>query len=450
VRIRIVVLNFNGGEHVLRCLRHLEATTWADGDLELVVVDNASTDGSDAAIEKAHPAVRLVRSATNGGFPANNLALTDLGDVEYVGLVNNDAFVDPGWLGPLVAALDADPTLGAACPRILFAPRFLDVHVRSATFEPPGADSRTLGVRVSAVERDGIDVWRDSHFADGFWGVEIGHGDETRFSWTDGDGRLRVPVGDPPEDPAATQGHLRLRLAGPPGSDVTVTCGEHSATATLGDGTTWVDLPLSGRPYDVVQNAGSVLVEGGYGADRGFLQPDGPTFDDGAEVFAWCGAGVLFPTRYLSEVGTFEERFFMYYEDTDLAWRGRARGWRYRYVPESVVRHLHAATSVEGSALFTHFVERNRLLLLTRNAPASMAALAVVHHLAVTASYARRDVIGPVLASRRPHTTLVRRRLRAWLAYLRLAPAMLVDRGRFRRCQVVPDEELLAWAVPQP
>ena len=67
------------------------------------------------------------------------------------------------------------------------------------------------------------------------------------------------------------------------------------------------------------------------------------------------------PTVYLQEVGLFDERFFLYYEDTDLSWRGRMRGWRYGYVPTSVVRHEHAASSGEGTELFRYFVERNRL-----------------------------------------------------------------------------------------
>ncbi len=71
---------------------------------------------------------------------------------------------------------------------------------------------------------------------------------------------------------------------------------------------------------------------------------------------------MLLSARYLREVGTFDDRYFMYYEDTDLSWRGRLAGWRYCYVPESVVRHEHAASSKEGSALFMHYVERNRFL----------------------------------------------------------------------------------------
>ena len=130
----------------------------------------------------------------------------------------------------------------------------------------------------------------------------------------------------------------------------------------------------AGTRYDVINNVGSRLVLGGYGGDRGFLEPDCGQYAQPEEVFAWCGGAVLLSVRYLREVGIFDERYFMYYEDTDLSWRGRLAGWRYEYVPDSVVRHEHAASSKEGSPMFAHFVERNRFLTLARNAPWSMFA----------------------------------------------------------------------------
>jgi GT2 family glycosyltransferase len=95
-------------------------------------------------------------------------------------------------------------------------------------------------------------------------------------------------------------------------------------------------------------------------------------------VFAWCGGSVLLRSSYLQQVGLFDERFFLYYEDTDLSWRGRLLGWRYRYVPASVLRHEHAASSGEGSDLFRYFVEPNRLLMLLKDAPECVAARAAL------------------------------------------------------------------------
>jgi GT2 family glycosyltransferase len=209
----------------------------------------------------------------------------------------------------------------------------------------------------------------------------------------------------------------------------------------------WHTVPVGGEPIDVVNNVGSVIIEGGYGADRGFLEPDRGQFDAPAEVFAWCGGSVLLRPAYLADVGLFDERFFLYYEDTDLSWRGRSRGWRYRYVPDARVRHVHAASTGEGSPVFQHFVERNRLVMLVKNAPARMAADAVWRYLLTTLSYARRDIVAPVLGRHRPRPTIVARRARSFLDFLRLLPGSLSERRRIRRAATVDDAELLAWVV---
>ena len=206
---------------------------------------------------------------------------------------------------------------------------------------------------------------------------------------------------------------------------------------------TWFDVPVAGEPFAVVNNVGGVLLADGYGADRGYQEPDRGQFDRPEEVFAWCGAAVLLSTRYLASVGLFDERYFLYYEDTDLSWRGRAQGWRYLYVPESVVRHEHSATSVEGSRLFAHYVERNRLLTLTRNGPLALAGREAGRYLLITGSYARRDIFSPLAHARRPTTETVRRRLQSLGAYARLLPGALADRRHLRRRRTVDDQQLL-------
>src|SRR4029079_1900891 len=105
----------------------------------------------------------------------------------------------------------------------------------------------------------------------------------------------------------------------------------------------WVEVALQGPPVDVINNVGSALYPHAFGGDRGFLEADGGQYDEPADVFAWCGGAVLLRRAYLDDVGLFDERLFLYYEDTDLSWRGRLRGWGYRSGPSSVVRHRHAA-----------------------------------------------------------------------------------------------------------
>ncbi len=441
--VRVVVLNFNGDPHLFRCLDALAATDWPADRLQVVVVDNNSGDGSAEAVTARYPRVELRQLHTNTGFPANNVALADLAGADFVALVNNDAFVTPGWLQPLVEALEADPGLAAACPKLLFAPSFVELPISSATVTAPH-DHRQLGVRVSEVEVDGVDRWRAAQFPPpGCWGIERGRAPEERFCWTNGDARLRVPTD------AAMVGRVslavRVRLAATTATEVTLGEGTHQRRIEVGPQPDWFDVTVEGEPFDVVQNAGSMVLPGGYGADRGFGDLDDSHWDQPEEVFAWCGGGVLLRPAYLQDVGLFDERFFAYYEDTDLAWRGRARGWRYRYVPASVLRHQHATTSVEGSALFQRYVERNRLAMLTKNAALPMVAAAVGRYLLTTLSYAKRDVLGPLRRGRRPRLGVVAVRMRSLGSYVGMLPHLLAQRRRQRRRATVSHAEIAAW-----
>jgi len=443
-RVRLIVLNYNSGAFLPRCFAALHALDWPADELELVLVDNASTDGSTEAIEATHPDVRIIRNPTNTGFPANNLGLADLDGVRCVGLVNSDGFVEPGWLRALVDALDGDPSLGAAAAKMLFDPTFVDVVIDSPTFVPGVGDSRDLGVRVSGLRVAGIDRWDDAQFGEGAWGVEQGR--DSTFQWTSAHAVLRVPVG-PAAAASQIEHQIEIRFEAESTKKITITSGAHTSTVEVGEVPQWVTVAIDGEPYDVIQNAGSMIFEDGSGADRGFCEADIGQFDDADEVFAWCGGSVLFRPSYVRECGAFDERFFLYYEDTDWAWRGRAQGWRYGYVPGAVMRHLHAASTGEGSPVFAYHVERNRLLMLVKNAPARLALQQVIRYVLVTASYARRDIVGPLTRRKRPNTVTVRRRVTSFLGFLRLLPAMLVSRRGLRRRQSVPDEQLLAWFV---
>ncbi len=154
------------------------------------------------------------------------------------------------------------------------------------------------------------------------------------------------------------------------------------------------------------------------------------------EVFAWCGAGVLMPAQYLQDVGLFDERLFLYSEDLELAWRGREHGWRYAYVPESVLRHVHMASSVDGSRLKLFYDGRNQLVVALRHARMSAVVNVLGWYVRATASRALRDVVAPLLSGRRPTVDAVAIRARALASFARLAPPMVRERARARRSGV--------------
>ena len=85
-------------------------------------------------------------------------------------------------------------------------------------------------------------------------------------------------------------------------------------------------------------------------------------------MFAWCGGSVLLRPAYLADVGLFDERFFLYYEDTDLSWRALGAGATATCPGRWPVTSTPRSTGGEGTPTFQHYVERNRLLMLAKNA----------------------------------------------------------------------------------
>jgi GT2 family glycosyltransferase len=185
-------------------------------------------------------------------------------------------------------------------------------------------------------------------------------------------------------------------------------------------------LLLAGTDPAVVNNAGVVLLPTLYGADRAAGAAPADVAEP-ADVFGFSGGASLLRRDAAVAVGGFPERFFLYYEDTDLSWRLRLAGWQIRYEPSAVVHHRHAASSDVSSVLFAFHNERNRLLMLARCAPAGPAVLAWSRFCLTTASLGvRRARLRHQEPARNLHVGL---RLRVLCSALRLLPWALAARG---------------------
>jgi hypothetical protein len=138
----------------------------------------------------------------------------------------------------------------------------------------------------------------------------------------------------------------------------------------------------------------------------------------------------------------FEEQFFLYYEDTDLAVRGRSRGWNFITEPLSVVRHVHSASTVEGSELAEFYIERNHLLMVARNAPLKTFVGEYVRHLLVTASYVRASAVSAMKFRQSPDFLRARRRTRSFFAAVRLLPSSLRARRTLNARRLLSETEL--------
>jgi GT2 family glycosyltransferase len=426
--LRAVVVNFNGGPELLDGLRALLASDWEAGRLEVVVVDNGSTDGSLQRVEAELPQVRVVRSPGNLGYPAINQVAEDLDGVDLLAVVNPDAVVEADCLRLLAAALDDDPGLGAACPLIL-----LEGDYREVTLSLDGPPRTSLDLL--AVE--GAGRWH-------LTGPRVRRRWHQGVAWAVGDGSVLRTT-------AAEGAVVRVRLRAHHPVAAVLRSGGAEVPVRLGRRPVDVEVPVGGPALPVVQNAGSVIGVHGVGENRGYHRHDGPAFSQPVDVPAWCGAAVLLRAGYLRDVGLFDPRWFLYYEDTDLAWRGLLRGWRYRYVPEARVRHAHSTSIGHGSALYDLQHERNRLLTVTKSAPTSEVRAAWAAALRLVGTQLRGDVVARLRDRRPPEPVLAARRVRALARAARATPAVLHDRRRVRRAATVADADLPVlgrWADP--
>ena len=117
-RVAVVILNYNGKKFLEEFLPNVIANTNAEL-AEIVVADNASTDGSMEFMRERYPEIRLIDNGSNGGFATGyNLALRKI-EAEYFVLLNSDIEVTPCWIEPVIEFMDANPQIAACQPKIL-------------------------------------------------------------------------------------------------------------------------------------------------------------------------------------------------------------------------------------------------------------------------------------------------------------------------------------------
>lgn len=116
--VSIVTINYNQLQHTLDLLASLQKVSYSN--VEIIVVDNYSTQDPTAAIKKQYPKVMVIRSEANLGFAGGNNLGIKAATGEYLLFLNNDTEVDSGFLEPLVTMFENNPKAGAASSKILY------------------------------------------------------------------------------------------------------------------------------------------------------------------------------------------------------------------------------------------------------------------------------------------------------------------------------------------
>jgi GT2 family glycosyltransferase len=327
--VSVIIINFNGLADLPACLKSVTAQDHPD--LELVLVDNCSTDGSADLLRDfaGDPANRrrfaagsplLLSNDTNEGFSAAlNRGIRESGG-EMVMSLNTDVVLEPSFTSSLVGTIEGDDRAGSASGKLL---RF-----------PPGDHGNVID----------------------------------------------------------SAGHVvfRNRLA---------------------------------------EN----MAEGERGT-RAALQP--------AEVFGTCGAAAMYRRKMLDDVQVmgeyFDQQFFAFWEDLDMDWRSRLRGWKCLYNPGAIAYHRRGGAGYRKSLLVEYHNYKNRYLLMMKND----SPLFLV-----------KNLPGILVTEMLKAGALLFRCPRALLALIevaKLTPLMLSKRRIIQSNRVVPARDMEAWLQPFP
>jgi GT2 family glycosyltransferase len=247
--VSVIIVNWNHRDCISDCLRAVHNQEYPY--LEIIVVDNASTDGSVEWIRQNYPEVKVITYTENRGFARafNDAARISHGD--FILSLNPDVTIEPGFISAMTTALAGEETIGIAAPKLLQA------------LDPTLLDSTGLFI------------------------------DRSR------------------------------------------------------------------RTYD-----------------RGQGNVDSGQFDAQNDVFGACGAAAMYKRSLLNELQMdgqyYDEDFFAYYEDADLAWRAQLMGWRCAYVPTAVGLHIRGyGDTLRKRRKKNHygprFALRNRYLMILKN-----------------------------------------------------------------------------------
>lgn len=241
--LSVIIPNYNGETLLPTVLGALAEQRFRD--FEIIVVDDASMDGSVAWLEEHAPQVRLVVNRTNQGFVKSCNSGADIARGKVLVFLNSDTEPDAGWTEALARAVCAMPNVGILASKLLLFDR-----------------------------------------------------------------------------------------------------------------------------RDTLHSAGDGMGADGIPRNRGVWEVDQGQYDGQVDVFGGCGGAVAYRRELWQALGGFDESFWMYLEDADLAFRAQLLGWDAAFVPEARVYHHLSATG--GGVLASYYVGRNTIWMIAKNMPRSI------------------------------------------------------------------------------
>jgi hypothetical protein len=201
--------------------------------------------------------------------------------------------------------------------------------------------------------------------------------------------------------------------------------------------------------------AGILLSADGVATNRGYSEKDSGQYGDEVEIFGASGAASLFSRKALektklSDGEYFDNSYFAYYEDVDLAWRLRLAGFKSYFCPKALVHHIHSATAGQISGFKAYYLNRNRFFTLIKNYPLCRLVLILFILTPVRYIFLLFRVImkkgrkGEELSGQ-SKTMVAKEILRAWRSVVTNLPSLIRKRRAIRKNKKVNCREIRRW-----
>jgi len=135
--VYIIILNWNGWRDTVECVESCKKVSYPNH--RILLVDNGSTDGSEALLREQFADIEIIQTGQNLGFSGgNNIGMRHAfdNDADYVLLLNNDTIVDPSFVAELVTIAETDRSIGMLCSKIYFYDKPEVIWYAGASFHP--------------------------------------------------------------------------------------------------------------------------------------------------------------------------------------------------------------------------------------------------------------------------------------------------------------------------
>ncbi len=347
--VSIIIVNYNGKKYLDNLFTAIEGLECEDFCFETVFVDNNSTDGSldylseKSVSEKIH--LNIVRSDKNLGFAGGNNLGVSKSQGEYIIFLNNDTAPTRLWLRNLYHFFITHD-YGIVNSKLLFFYDFIKL-----TFKTQDKIVFDRDIIINNNKYLIEDKFCKNLLCQKKEIVAFGHSE------------ISLPILDKSDSYRIELSCSKFDAE----TDALILCGKKIPFDNNKISISLSKNELESFKYSLIQNAGSFVNKNYDGGDIGFGEQDSAKFRVEYEISNACGAAMMLKKSDFESVGCFDERFFMYYEDTDLSYRIKKLEKKIAFCPDAIVRHVHTGSSTEWSPFFLYHVIRNKILFVWKN-----------------------------------------------------------------------------------